>query len=180
MKKKLVYLTGFMGCGKSTIGPILANTLGWGFYDLDRVIEQRVNKKVTEIFESEGEAFFRKLETETLTELSNLERCILSLGGGTIASDVNIDIIKKTGKIVYLYTSPENIYDRLKHKRDRPIFKKENSGEVTRDEFITKIKLLMHQRAVYYEQADITFSTDERSVGITVDEIAKYINRELL
>lgn len=180
MKKKLVYLTGFMGCGKSTIGPILANTLGWGFFDLDRVIENRQNKKITEIFESEGEAFFRKLETEILTELSLKDKCILSLGGGTIASDVNIEIIKKTGKIVYLYTSPESIYDRLKHKRDRPIFKKENSGEVTRDEFLQKIRLLMQQRAVYYEQADITFSTDEKSVGITVDEIAKFINKELL
>ena len=180
MKKRLVYLAGFMGSGKSTIGPILANTLGWEFYDLDRVIENRLDKKVVEIFEQHGEDFFREKETEILTELSLKQNCIISLGGGTIINDTNLNIIKKTGKIVYLYTSPEFIYDRLRHKRDRPIFKKENSEEVTREEFLTKIKKLMAERKPYYEQADITFTTDERAVGFTVDEIAKYINKELL
>lgn len=178
MKKNIVYLAGFMGCGKSTIGPILANTLGWEFFDLDRVIEHRLNKKIVEIFEDEGESFFRQMETDVLTELSLRNNCVLSLGGGTIVSDVNLGIIKKNGKVVYLYTSPEHIYDRLKHKRDRPIFKKENSGEVTREEFLTKITLLMEQRAPYYEQADATFTTNEKSVGLTVDEIAKYISKE--
>jgi shikimate kinase len=179
MKKNLIYLTGFMGCGKSTIGPILANTLGWGFYDLDRVIEGRQKRRITEIFEAEGEAFFRKLETDVLTELSKLDRFVISLGGGTIISDINLGVLKKSGKIVYLYTSPELIYDRLKHKRDRPIFKKENSGEVTKEEFLEKINLLMEQRAYYYEQADIKFTTDEKSVGKSVDEIAKYFKREM-
>lgn len=180
MKKKLIYLAGFMGSGKSTIGPILANTLGWDFYDLDRVIEKREKKKIVQIFEQEGENFFREKETEVLTELSSTDKCIISLGGGTIVSDTNIEIIKKTGKIVYLYTSPVYIYERLKHKRDRPIFKRENSTDVSKEEFLEKITKLMNQRAEYYEQADVKFTTDDKSVGYTVDEIAKYIYKELL
>src|SRR5690606_40072973 len=90
--KQIIYLTGFMGSGKSTIGPILANTLGWDFYDLDRVIENKTGKKVREIFEQDGESFFRSLETETLEELSELDKTIISLGGGTMANAENIKI----------------------------------------------------------------------------------------
>ena len=70
MNKNVFYLTGFMGSGKSTIGPILANTMGWEFYDLDRVIEDKAGMTVKEIFEEFGEEHFRNLETETLSDLS--------------------------------------------------------------------------------------------------------------
>ena len=66
MNKKIVYLTGFMASGKSTIGPILANTLGWNFFDLDRLIEEAAGLSVRMIFEENGEDYFRELETETL------------------------------------------------------------------------------------------------------------------
>ncbi|MCJ7554289.1 MAG: shikimate kinase, partial [Ignavibacteriaceae bacterium] len=66
MKKKIIYLTGFMAAGKSTIGPILANTLGWDFKDIDRVMEQKAGKKITQIFSDEGEIYFRELENNTL------------------------------------------------------------------------------------------------------------------
>ena len=169
-----------MGSGKSTIGPILANTLGWEFYDLDHVIEKSLKMKITQIFETNGEEYFRKKETETLTELSVKANCVLALGGGTMISNDNIAIMKKTGKIVYLHTDPEYIYDRLKNKRDRPIFKKENSEDVTKEEFLAKIIRLMEQRKPYYSQADSTFNTNGKSVGHTVDEIAKYVSKELL
>src|SRR3970282_713969 len=100
--KQIIYLTGFMGSGKSTIGPILANTLGWDFYDLDRVIEKKTGKKIRQIFEQDGENFFRKIETETLKELSVNNKVIISLGGGTIVSDENIGILKNSGKLIYL------------------------------------------------------------------------------
>ena len=69
MKNNIVYLTGFMGAGKSTIGPILANTLGWNYYDLDKVIEEKIGKKIKQIFEEEGEIFFRETERDVLTDL---------------------------------------------------------------------------------------------------------------
>ena len=70
MKKKIYYLTGFMAAGKSTIGPILSNTLGWNFVDLDRAIEEEEAKKITEIFEAKGEEYFRKKELEMLKAIS--------------------------------------------------------------------------------------------------------------
>lgn len=122
MKNKLVYLTGFMASGKSTIGPILANTLGWNFFDLDRLIEQSSGKSIRSIFEENGEDYFRTLETEILVKVSTLEFYIISLGGGTIASDKNLNIIKSTGLLIYLESSPEETYKRLRFKRDRPAF----------------------------------------------------------
>ena len=122
MKKKIYYLTGFMAAGKSTIGPILANTLGWDFYDLDKEVEKKEKLKVVEIFERKGEEYFRKTETDLLKKLSEDDEVIISLGGGAIASDINFGIIKSTGKIIYLKSSPEMAYKRLRFKKDRPAF----------------------------------------------------------
>jgi shikimate kinase len=174
--KQIIYLTGFMGSGKSTIGPILANALGWDFYDLDRVIEKRTGKKIREIFEQDGEIFFRRIETETLKEISNYDKTIISLGGGTIASEENIKILKTSGKLFYLKMSMEAAYRRLKYKRDRPALKN-TSEDFSKEELMNKIDELMKARMNYYEQADFTIDTDKSSVGKTVDKIVKIINR---
>ncbi len=170
--KNIIYLAGFMGSGKSTVGPILANTLGWIFFDLDRVIEEKTGKKIREIFEQDGEEYFRKLETETLKEVSVNNNVIISLGGGTIASDENIEILKNTGTLVYLKMSEEAAYERLKHKRDRPALKN-TSEDFSKEQLMNTINELMKTRAKYYEQADFTIDTDKLSVGRTVDKIVK-------
>jgi len=175
--KQIIYLTGFMGSGKSTIGPILANTLGWDFYDLDRVIEKKTGKKIRVIFEQDGEDFFRMIETETLKELSiNNDKSIISLGGGTIASGENIKILKSSGKLFYLKMSMEAAYGRLKYKRDRPALKN-TSEDFSKEELMNTIDELMKERVCYYEQADFTIDTDKSSVGKTVDKIVKIISR---
>ncbi len=177
MKNKLVYLTGFMGSGKSTVGPILANTLGWNFYDLDHVIEKKTEQKIRAIFDEKGEEYFRKLETETLIEISKDNEVIISLGGGTIVSDINLKILKSHGTIIFLESSFDSIYKRLRYKRDRPILMASNEDEVKRDEFINRISKIYSERKKYYEQADITVNTDKISVGETVDKITKIINK---
>jgi shikimate kinase len=174
--KQIIYLTGFMGSGKSTIGPILANTLGWDFYDLDRVIENKTGKKIREIFERDGEDFFRTMETDTLKEISNNNKAIVSLGGGTIVSDDNIKILKSSGKLIYLKMSEEAAYERLKYKRDRPALKNE-TGEFSEKDLLKRINELMVTRSSYYEQADFTIDTDKSSVGKTVDKIVNIISR---
>jgi len=174
--KNIIFLTGFMGSGKSTVGPILANTLGWNFFDLDRVIEEKTGKKIREIFEQDGEEYFRKLETKTLKEVSANNNVIISLGGGTIASDENIKILKNTGTLVYLKMSEEAAYERLKHKRDRPSLKN-TSEDFSKERLMSTINELMKTRVKYYEQADFKIDTDKSTVGRTVDKIVKLISK---
>jgi len=179
MKKKIYYLTGFMAAGKSTIAPILANTLGWDFFDLDREIEKQEGMKIIQLYEKKGEEYFRQVETSLLKKYSEIDQSIISLGGGAIASDVNFNIIKSSGKIIYLKSSPEMAYKRLRFKKDRPAFTFEGVEVPTKEQFIERIEQLLNSRKKYYEQCDFIVDTDNQSVGITVDIIAKYINKEL-
>lgn len=177
MKKDLIFLTGFMASGKSTIGPILANTIGWEFLDLDKVIEQKVNKKIVDIFKDEGEEYFRKLESETLKELTKLSGYVISLGGGTIESEENLSQIKQNGILIYLETSPEAAYRRLRFKRDRPalLF---NENEPTKEEFLNRINTILNRRLKYYNQADLKMNTDNKPIGITVDKLVKILRKD--
>ena len=174
-----IYLTGYMTSGKSTIGPILANVIGWNFYDLDQVIEIEQGKSVVEIFEEHGEEFFRDYETETLSRLSKLDNVIISLGGGTISNNNNISIIKNSGKLIYLKVSPDIIYKRIRNKINRPLFRDLVLSENSEDDFLEKINQHLEDRVKYYEKADITIDTDQSRIGVTVDKLAKQIKRML-
>jgi len=179
MKNNLVYLTGFMASGKSTIGPILANTLGWNFLDLDKVIEDETGKSIRTIFEENGESFFRELETKTLLKLSCLTEHVISLGGGTIVSEKNLEILKSTGFLIYLETSPEEAYKRLRIKRDRPALLFDGDDEPTKEEFMLKINSLLEYRLKFYNRADCKINTDNNYVGKTVDKLVSVISKEL-
>ncbi|MDR3627078.1 MAG: shikimate kinase [Ignavibacteriaceae bacterium] len=170
-----IYLTGFMGSGKSTIGPILANTLGWDFYDLDVVIEKKEGKKISKIFEDSGEVYFRDLEKQMLKDFAGRANIIIALGGGTITNQDNIDLLKKTGKIIYLKMSAEAAYKRLRFKRDRPILTRDGTVNLSKSEFTARIAQLLEERSGYYEQADIIINTDNLQLGFIVDEIAKIL-----
>lgn len=178
MKNNLIYLTGFMASGKSTIGPILANTIGWNFYDLDKVIEDETRKSIRAIFEEFGEMYFRDLETKTLVQLSNLNNHIIALGGGTVANNENLEIIKSSGYLIYLESSPEETYKRLRFKRDRPALLFDGDEEPTKSEFLDKINSLLEKRSMYYNQADFKINTDNSMVGKTVDKLASIIQKE--
>ncbi len=177
--QSLIYITGFMGAGKSTIGAILANSLGWEFYDLDRQIELKYHKKISEIFKDDGEKKFREIETGMLIEISKKSLAIVSLGGGTIASKTNLKILKSTGTIVYLQSSLEEIYSRLRFKRDRPILRLDETGEIiTKENFVERVNELFENRKPFYEQADIIIDTDTANVGETVDKLVRTIERQ--
>ncbi len=180
MKKKIYYLTGFMAAGKSTIGPILANTLGWDFFDLDKEVEKHEVMKIVELFERKGENYFRGIETMLLKKLSEDDESIISLGGGAIASDINFGFIKSIGKIIYLKSSPEMAYKRLRFKKDRPAFVFEGVEVPTKEQFLERINQLLDSRKKYYEQCDFIVDTDNQTVGKTVDIIARYINKDFL
>jgi shikimate kinase len=179
MYKKVVYLTGFMGSGKSTIGPILANTLGWEFYDLDKVIENKAGMTIKNIFEVFGETHFRNLEQEALIDISNYSQIIVSLGGGTIANNKNIEILKKTGIIIYLKLSAATVYKRIKNKRDRPVLFSDLAENFTKEDLLIRITELIDKRKIFYEQSDFIIDTDNVSLGRTIDHIVKIIHDEM-
>lgn len=178
MEKKIIYLTGFMGSGKSTIGPILANTIGWNFMDLDKKIETIEHQRITEIFKTKGQNYFRTVENKLLIENSTLENTIISLGGGTIIYQDNIQLLKNSGYIIYLKTSPEIIYLRLRNKVDRPTFQTAEQFPMSKSEAMNKINKILKQREPYYDQADITFNVENLSIGRSVDSLAKLIQKK--
>jgi len=177
MSKVNFYLTGFMASGKSTIGPIVANTLGWDFFDLDKEIVKKERRTIKKIFKENGEEYFRQLEIETLNELSAQKFSIISLGGGTLTNQKNRKVIKATGKLIYLESSIEVAFRRLKNKRDRPVLLSDNEDEQTEETIYNKIKILFNERRKYYEEADYTFNTDVDPIGTTVDKIACLIQK---
>ena len=179
MKLDKVYLTGFMTSGKSTIGPILGNVLGWNYYDLDEEIVREQGKTIDEIFSSEGEKKFRQLESDKLVELSKESNCIIALGGGTIINESNLSFVKKQGKLIYLKSTPEAIYSRIKNKLDRPLFKDLVLNNSPKEDFIQRINEILEKREKYYNQADIVIPTNHRDIGPTVDLIANKIFKML-
>jgi shikimate kinase len=170
---RLIFLTGFMGSGKSTVGPILANTLGYEFIDIDKFIEEKAEKPVVQIFDSVGEKGFRNLERSSLQEISSLDGYVVSLGGGTLANEENFSLVHESGIVVYLQLPPEEILQRVKNKQDRPMLKDQHGTLLPQEELGERIDQLLKYREQFYERADIVISTEKKKIGATVDEIVK-------
>jgi shikimate kinase len=142
-----IYLTGFMGCGKSTTGRFLAERLGAPFVDLDTEIERRAGMTVREIFEQHGEAVFRRLEQEALRATAEMPDVVVATGGGTMVFEGNFRWIQANGLSVWLNPPFATIVARVGGlgKRDRPLF---------RDE--TQALALYRERLPAYQRADLT------------------------
>lgn len=142
-----IYLTGYMGAGKTTVGRRLAERLAVPFVDLDHEIERRAHKSVREIFESEGEAAFRRLEVEALRATQAHPDVVVATGGGTVAFAGNLNLIRQAGVSVWLNPTFQTIVDRIGTggKRDRPLLKDETQGLA-----------LYRERLPSYRTADIT------------------------
>lgn len=162
-----------MGSGKSTIGPILANALGWDYVDIDKNIEHKADQTIVDIFASKGELAFRNLEREALRELLLHQQCVVALGGGTLANEENFEFIRQNGVIVYLQLSPEKILERIKHKTDRPMLKDAAGKPLEGEELQKRIDGLLELREQYYAKADIIIPAGAMKVGTTVDAIVE-------
>lgn len=117
---KSIYLCGFMGCGKSTVGRILAKKLDLRFVDMDDYIEKIEGMSIPEIFEKKGEPYFREAETKVLEELGRSD-CIIATGGGALLSEKNGSVAKANGTVVFIDTDFEECYSRIKDDPHRPI-----------------------------------------------------------
>ena len=144
-EKQNIILCGFMGCGKSTVGPLLAGMSGRKFVDMDSYIEQHAGKTVSAIFAEDGEPHFRALEREACAVLAAQSGLVIAAGGGTLVQQGNADILRKTGVIVLLDASLDTLQKRLAHDTTRPLLQKPNRAAV--------IAELLSQRLPLYRNA---------------------------
>ena len=176
--KRHIFLVGFSGSGKSTVGSRLARLLKAEFYDTDMLIEQRCGKPIDRIFSEDGEDAFRRLESQVINELINRNepRMVIALGAGAFEKRKNWNVVKRNGTVVYLSCSVREIYKRLKEKTDRPLLQVSPAkGETQRQAVLRRIKDLLGQRKRIYAQADIRISTTNKSIDETVRHLYRRI-----
>ena len=167
-----VYLIGYMGCGKTTIGKRLAKSLGWDVIDMDSRIESRYRKTIPDIFASEGEESFRKKERFILEDLSALENVVVSTGGGAPCFFDNIDVMNSSGLCVYIRMTPEALAARLKNaKANRPLLKDKTEAELA-----NFIKEQLEKRRAFYEQARYVIDNDHGTPEEAAAKIAELLN----
>ena len=164
-----VILVGFMGSGKSTVGQRLSYQLKRQYCDLDKLIEKREKRSISQIFAEDSEEYFRNLETATLEELwehKSYKNAILSMGGGTPIRECNQSLMHRLGKVFYLRMSPETAFERLSRDSSRPLLQTEDPKK--------RITELMQEREQVYEAiADYVIDCDNLDAESVAREIAK-------
>jgi shikimate kinase len=169
---KNIVLIGFMGSGKSTVGRELHQRLGYPLIDMDRMIEESIGKKITEIFKEEGEAAFRDFETLQLLEIAKqTDRSqIISTGGGVVNRPENRVLLRKLGYVVWLHAPEEVIYERTSRNQDRPLLNHMDARE--------RISTLLAEREPWYrETAHLKIDTaglDSKEIAAGLLESARY------
>ncbi|MEM7105178.1 MAG: shikimate kinase [Bacteroidota bacterium] len=152
-----IFLIGFMGSGKSTIGQALAEQLGFFFYDTDEMIEAAEERSIPEIFKTKSELYFREKEKETLHQTSNFEKSIIAVGGGTPCFFDNMDWMNDHGITFHLNMSPEGLKQRLENAAgNRPLLK-----NIDTDELLNFIALKLEERKHFYNLAHFNFNAEE-------------------
>lgn len=169
-----VFLTGFMGVGKTRVGRILARELGRCFLDTDRMIEQRAGRTIAEIFADEGEAHFRQLERDCVLETCQRPDAIVALGGGAVTRADNVEAVRCAGVLVCLKADVDTIFARVRRRSNRPLL-----AGLDPQAQRAKIESLLRERAPYYDQAHIELyttqaQTPEETAGQLLDLLENY------
>ena len=168
INKKNICIMGLMGSGKSIIGKDLSKYLNLNFYDTDKEIELKTKKKINEIFEEEGESYFRDIEEKVCIEILTNDNCVISLGGGSIISKKIRKKIKNNSYSIYLQVTLNNLLNRLKFSRKRPLLNNNsNKSEIMRK--------LLKDRQKYYEKADLIINNNGDKFK-TLNQIKSQLN----
>lgn len=171
-----IFLCGFMGTGKSSVGKTLADELAVSFLDLDDHVENKVGKSIKNIFQEDGEEVFRKLERSSVLEVIRNFKGVVALGGGTLQNQHLVDHVKLNGLLVFIETPFSVILKRLTKDKDRPLLLNEDGSAKKRDILENELQALYEQRLPYYRQAELNVDyTKDESVGNMVDRLIKKI-----
>ena len=162
-----IYLVGFMGAGKTTLGKKLAHKLGYSFHDLDKIFENKYKTSVDLFFGKYDESAFRQIEHDLLVSTFTLENSVISTGGGTPCFHNNMNLINQHGTSIYIKLTPEAIFSRLTTaKKRRPLIA--NKSE---EELIMFIKEKLREREAFYNIANYTIS----GISVKVDDIVEIL-----
>ena len=167
-RNNLVFI-GFMGCGKTTLGKWISQNVSMTFYDSDEYIESKQNREIKEIFATEGEKYFRDLETETIKEMNEkFSNSVISVGGGLPLREENRELLKQLGIIIYLRTTQDTLVKRLGSDTKRPLL----AGSDIRSKIM---ELMIQRESIYENTAQIIVDTDDRTYGQIYNEIEDII-----
>ncbi len=162
-----IYLVGPMGSGKSTVGRSLARRLRADFIDLDREIEERAGKSISQLFECDGQKYFRDYEASVLKELASKSGLVVATGGGTILRQANRQCMRN-GVVVYLHATVEQQYERIKNSTHRPLLNSTDPKE-------TLSVLFKERDPLYRAESDIVMYTDNQSTHDVINRIDQKI-----
>ncbi|MBI1290501.1 AAA family ATPase [bacterium] len=170
MSQRCVILVGPMGSGKTSVGEMLAETLGYQFVDTDKLIEKGAGKKISDIFAQDGQAAFRAQESSVIAGLANAKSKVIATGGGAVLDPQNVHVFRGLGLIVYLRASARELYQRVKNDDSRPLLKVEDpKAEMAR--------IVAERDPLYRDCADVVINTEDLSVEEVndklIDELAK-------
>ena len=165
-----IALIGFMGTGKTSVGRLVAEQLRFDYLDTDEVIQSETGRTVTEIFETDGEPAFRALEEKVVKELAGRRKTVIATGGGLPLNPNNLASLKTHSLVVCLWSSPEKIWERVRHQSHRPLLHDENPQ--------AKIRELLAVREQFYKQADVLLNTDLRSLREVAQQVVHQFRLE--
>lgn len=164
MERNTIILVGLMGAGKTTVGKSLAKRLGWHFLDTDHEIEVRTGVSIATIFEIEGEAGFRDRESKVVSEIVHRDNTVIATGGGVVMREDNRRRLRCGGLVVYLCVSPENVIQRLRYDKSRPLLQVPDP--------LAKLRELYAKRDPYYrEVANLVIDADSLSTSGVMKQI---------
>lgn len=152
-----IFLVGLMGAGKTSVGKLIARRLGKTFYDCDQEIERVTGVRIPVIFEIEGETGFRMRERKMLDDLAQRSDVVVATGGGAILAEENRALLKEHGTVVYLCASPQDLWQRTRHDRNRPLLQTPNP--------LATLRALYAERDPWYREiADVVMDTGNQSL----------------
>ena len=154
-----------MGAGKSSVGRVVAEQLGFKFVDTDQMIETTVGRTISEIFAQDGEAHFRTLERKIVEQLQDVDRHVISTGGGLPTQQANIDSLKTHALVFCLWCSAETIWERVRHQGHRPLLQSPDPE--------AKMRELLESRVPFYRQADVLLNTNNRSMRQVAEQVVQ-------